>query len=427
MIYRVNIPDEIIAHEESTSSPEIDFSLWCTNMESLDLAGIATKTGFVDPSPYQLRAVMATPESVVFEVVEPDTGNLSGWELEYTQYCVSDESPVNPLLLDSWFLQYLYPTGVVPHMFAVSAPLQVSAGRDLIETTGDWIDTGLSLSDLSDGKIALITCNSPEGTIVPEVRYILIERSECVSLAKLFTQGGVPLPIDRVASYGIQMMNILQKLHAADVIHGNIRLDSFLTNPDSSELVEIVDFRAARLFNHAATRAVQRPCLFEHGDPGIVRGVWLSPWNSRKCVPSFRDDIYRVLFALGALMYGPRLLDFAESIIATAPTRYGYKQLLFQHLWLNPRLRGQILEENGQFRYVVSDNGWVSHFHIGDFFHPDQVPGISGNIEAVRDIFTKLYGHVLTLQVADRPNYDWLLTQLSELLRISTQTAEDST
>jgi serine/threonine protein kinase len=80
--------------------------------------------------------------------------------------------------------------------------------------------------------------------------FVVMELVEGPALSRVIGQG--PMPLDEVASIGIQVAQALAYVHAHGVIHRDVKPGNVLLGPDSC--VKLADFGIARLLDDVATR-----------------------------------------------------------------------------------------------------------------------------------------------------------------------------
>jgi hypothetical protein len=96
---------------------------------------------------------------------------------------------------------------------------------------------------------------------------------------------------------GIELLEILEKVHDQLVVHGSISMDSFVT-------VHVTDSLDFRLINwHCAYREDEDP-------PCIIGTRGQTPWEIiRASRVSYRDDVYRVFLIISNIIHGTDMME----------------------------------------------------------------------------------------------------------------------
>lgn len=128
-----------------------------------------------------------------------------------------------------------------------------------------------------------------------------------------------PVPLRRAVAIGVQVATALEAVHAAGLVHSDIKPENLMIRPDG--LVKVLDFGLARFIGPPdATRAANTRS-------GAVMGTvkYLSPEQVRGLEVDARSDI----FSLGIVMYelvagappfeGPTEVDIIAAILKSDP------------------------------------------------------------------------------------------------------------
>jgi serine/threonine protein kinase len=363
--------------DESYSFPVIDPSRWEELSESLggDL--------------YVLHLIFKAGQTGVYGI--DIDGQLC--VLAYRQYCPSSRHPQSTSLRDYWFLKHLEHTGLVPRVYAVSAPF--IAPEDSI------------------GKVDWQGCENSD----PEVRYVLSERIIGRSLLEIVSRNGqvVQQPLDVAVRYTIEMIEFIEKIHREKIVHGDAQFGNFMVDPVTGEILSLIDFERAAIFNEDEVL----PCDYEEGAP-FGLGLWVSPWEALMCPKSFRDDIHRIFMTLAVMMYGQEYVYY-QAILATAAVRaydsHGmemereYVVMILRNIWMAQRQSGEI--------FLLSSDRLDQTFAQFGIAHLD-APLITEflPISSVRDKFQQLEKELIEMSIEQRPDYESIKQVLLDIVQL---------
>ena len=136
------------------------------------------------------------------------------------------------------------------------------------------------------------------------LRYLVMQLLGSPVLA-LLKDYGHTFPIHTVASIGIQVTEILEKLHSASLIHGDIHLENILFTYDATKVDEYGQVYTDRVILGDYGKSV--PYKNSNGDH-IQNGaieisskrnlLHLSPYELNLEIPSRREDIFRMMESL---------------------------------------------------------------------------------------------------------------------------------
>ncbi len=150
--------------------------------------------------------------------------------------------------------------------------------------------------------------------------FIVMEHVPGRTLAELIQQEG-RLTVERATHLVLQILNALQEVHAAGVIHADLKSDNVMVKAlhSAGEWVKVIDFSIARLLRGASP---QGP-LWTEDCEGCIAGTpeYMAPEVITGEAPTEKADIY----ALGVVLY--------EMITGTVPfTGATGLEIMMQHL-----------------------------------------------------------------------------------------------
>ena len=111
-----------------------------------------------------------------------------------------------------------------------------------------------------------------------------------------------PMPIERIARIGVQLVDALEAAHALSIVHRDLKLENVMLLEGPRDHVKILDFGLARSFTDDSTRATAT---------GIIAGTprYLAPEALDGAQPAPAQDLYALGVLLGELAIGGTLWD----------------------------------------------------------------------------------------------------------------------
>ncbi len=393
----------LAASRDPRFTPQIDISLWETFQEQFWVNRESPDIPLMQPRTLNMVSMIHMEKTEVFEIMEP-VGWL--WQSEiptgllviYRAFCSSPEHSIHTAVVDYWFLAHLRETGLVPQVYQVSAPLNGA------EVFGQ------------DGKVGVESCSiSPRK--YPEVRYIIMEKVNGQSLNMMIEKRTFTLV--ELVGFTIQMIETLQTLHSHNVVHGDAHYGNFLFDEHSLQFMKLIDFERAHIFNKQEILAMAKPCEMDDASPNLKRERWYSPWETRGCVISFRDDIHRVFLSLAALMHGLHYEDYFDRLAESVYTRRGGKLVknkelsqVYYNTWTMHRLAGEIfvVMKPESLNTVIPDIQSFTIKSLKSKFHlrKDQVTELT-------KMFVSLETYIVGLELTDIPNYGYIVEVLRNI------------
>ena len=212
--------------------------------------------------------------SVVFETSDRET------VVKYQSNCYRT-SEVHPVARDYFFLKRLENSHVSPRA------LYLSGSASMPETEG--IKTLFQMK--GDSREA---CASKGGS----VRFMVVEKTgmNMFQYARSFPDGRVP--IARAVSIGIQVIKLLQKIHALGIVHNDVHWGNVVFRNDAEESeVMLIDFGRS-FFAPEKEPNFKLNLEFWKSNPHFT------DWEIRGFHPGFRDDVARTLLMVSLLAGG---------------------------------------------------------------------------------------------------------------------------
>ena len=234
-----------------------------------------------------------------FSVVLPVEGH-AGEVMKYQGNCdaLDQVDAVHPLQIDYGFGLLASAAGVA------AAPTFLSPGAR--------IDSQLHSRKL---QFDLFIANRPtEQRVRAEcarrgvVRYMIVERV----VSCLGERTRAPVPPAEAVRIGIEVIQLLQRLHAAGVVHGDLHAGNICRRRAAPNPLTLIDFGFAS-FVAAETDDFR---------PGAGNLTWvhrsLTPWQLEGHRFVRRDDVYKAVYMVARLIGGPALDQYSHSLIGPA-------------------------------------------------------------------------------------------------------------
>jgi hypothetical protein len=258
-------------HEVPESTPSL--ALWQTNEE------IVPSSVLRSDDSYSLEKVILVRHSRSSHFMRDYPGLL----VKYT----CDNSAVHPGLLEYEILRSLARSMVTPKVF--------------------YISPFMTVENISHrGKLATNCRKCQLSGSPPRVGFIITERFIGPSIFDI-QHGVVPRTMSLVEIFkrGIQMVDIIQSVHAERIVHGSIDWFHFVCRSDDCTDLAIVGFDHAKIVNDVRKCSNEVHTSFE-------LEASLSPWEMRKCETSFRDDMYRIMLTVSFMIHGMDYSHFLQ-------------------------------------------------------------------------------------------------------------------
>ncbi len=368
--------------EEDIRRPAIAVKHWTDRLENVPMFG---------PN------VLGSPDSDFCHSLNPmfQMGHTSLYTLQrdtsvlllYRQMCPTEARP-DPTLVDYWFLDYLQPAEVAPAVFGISRRLNGETIKNQFPAT--------------KGKLHAIE-RCPDGQLA-HVRYTVMERAAGDSIFDVLTQQGA-LSMRLAMDWAIAAIHAIERMHALNVIHGDIHTANIMVAEYPRTEVKLIDFERAHIYNAEEHLEVTRSSCGGTIDNAedLFINRWVTVWESQGCPKSFRDDVFQLLFVIGAMIHGPAYTEFQICISDL--------------LAVNTNVRGDLR------------NIWVQHrtqadkvFDIYPIANPNLPAACNETFDVPKSIradLTRFAALILDLRIDDRPPYRAIRDLLRQIGRHS--------
>ena len=151
---------------------------------------------------------------------------------------------------------------------------------------------GISASRVNHpNAVAVYDCGISESGIA----YIVMELLEGHSLSEEL-RSGIALPLERVLEIALPVCRVLAEVHDQGMVHRDIKPDNiFLHRTRDGEIVKVVDFGLAKIFDEEAVRGARQP---------ITRGIIGTPaYMAPERLISDQYDGRTDVYSLGVILY----------------------------------------------------------------------------------------------------------------------------
>ena len=148
------------------------------------------------------------------------------------------------------------------------------------------------------------------------VRYMIMERVGSSLNEELLMDP--PMSPIKAIDFGIQLIQLLQNLHGAGLIHGDVHPGNVCRRLENPNSILLIDFGGSTTLSKETDEIVFE--FFENENPT------LSPWQLEGHAVARRDDVYSALFTLAGMMLGVRHRDsHMEAIRERAAAKWGFR------------------------------------------------------------------------------------------------------
>jgi hypothetical protein len=324
----------------------------------------------------------STTDSNVFEVHHhPD------WVIKYHGFCTAIEEPVDATIREAFFLDLINQRdqGIANKL------IYFSSG-----TPTDRLTRSERFPTVSRGR-----CEN--GHPFPIIRYMISTRVG--KPLNSMVRGRMGLPFDQAIEYGISMFRLLSRLHALNVIHGDIHGGNIAlseaANPANS--LVLIDFGRAEIDSEGdMTNTETDDEIYCHGHS--------SHWESRGMTPriSFRDDAFRATLVLAVLVHGYKHKDALEILCEVDDDVAG---------------EARYMEVKGKVNFF----DWSEEIRKDEVrsvfvkFDLEKLLGGHENTDDIRNLFGDILDHIRALELHETPDYDQIVFWLEEIKRLAAE------
>jgi hypothetical protein len=307
--------------------------------------------------------------------------------IKYHSHCPDETEPYDTTLSEAYFLTLI--NSIMPeitHQFL-------------------YLSNGVYPTAPSQFKTAKIGNECGDRHQAPLVRYMITERTGRSISQRM---GRRAFSFRDSIEYGISMLKLVSKLHVMGLAHGDVHLGNFVfrhpTGEETPENLILIDFGRARVVSTEDIDALS-PFDSDHIDVGHARCQALyTLWEILSDgPPSFRDDAYRVLLAMGIMMYSG------------------------DHVWALQRLCEMSLQGRADYIRIhllgnLFDIEYTGgRFALGDVIDYPQYDwdAYMAMIRSVRKDFAEVLRIVRQTRQQDLPEYGAIIEKLENVMRLT--------
>jgi hypothetical protein len=282
-----------------TNSVRPDMSRWETGEE------IVTANALVGGNNGQ-RGILRVQYPAIHRGDRTGVYNIKGFPdkvIKYYANCYMVSNPVDQMIVEYYFMQRLGPRGMSPKAYYLSG--------------AEHVESGTKPSD--SAKVRYPVCrNGTSG----DIRFMIMEKvgdSLFITMKKFKSQ---KFPFILAIHYGIQMIELLERYHTENFIHGDIHLGNFAFSGPNDKLI-LIDFGRTEYVDpmeqeSTRTRNAGFFCLQVGKEPNSKWRIhpYPSKWEMRRCKPAFRDDVHRAVQMIAHAMYGSKHFNYLRTLIS---------------------------------------------------------------------------------------------------------------
>jgi hypothetical protein len=308
--------------------------------------------------------------------------------IKYHAYCFDSKTdPYDAIVVEAYFMNRL----------ADKAP-----GLTLkVDFYSGYVSTPPALSPGRVGKIPDMTC---PGGVQPHIRYMIMDRVGPSLIAHMQAGRDRRIPFLEAMTLGKQMIQLMQRLHKLQIIHGDAHMGNFAFESDveGSKLI-LIDFGRSQFVEEGAPEPDRvKDCQMIH--------PYAALWEIDGCRVSFRDDVYRAVQMTAMSIYGMIHYDYLGMLtrIPDLATRG------------DPHVERDYSARVKKFRRIKnSANFW----DFGGLFDLNEKIGSSA---ASVDSIPRIRPHLMTISRLivnprnhfSKPNYDGIIDEYDAIIAI---------
>lgn len=368
--------------DPASDLPSLDVSLWLRSAERIDPhllpfeADTDVSTPGKDPRLHRLFFILRYLSTSVMSFV-----NHPELVVVYRQYCPSSGGQIDNSVRDFWFLNHVQPLDVGPKVYLISRPM---SGSTILE------DLGVSRPP-QNAKLVLNKCPN---RAYSHVRYLVMDKVVGSTLHALTLKSpGGKVPVHVAAQLGVALVRVLRKLHDQNVVHGDIHSHNVIVD---GLVVKLIDFELAKIYDRDLVNAESKPSCGQ-SSRSFANTLDISQvntfWESQHCSKSFRDDMYRALVTVSAMMHGPLYDRYFKDL--STPDYNARRTAERRSMWVRHRSNGEIFN----IAHRMDDSIETAEFLIKSLNLAEN----SG--PSVKEKFDRLSAHVVSLGIHDLPDY----------------------
>jgi hypothetical protein len=221
--------------------------------------------------------------------------------LKYQTDC--DDDVVHPLLRESWTLNILEHTGIVPRVFFVSPA--VSVPYDYTQKTAFLLTADQRRRCVVDGGLVRFMVSERIGLSLHDIREVLPYKVFSVKTA---------------IGYTLSLVNVLRRLHDEfDIVHGDIHLGNVMLKNEHE--VQLIDFGRSS-FGVELDNGIH---FVKDYHPHCLLGIHETIGFHH----SFRDDLFRALISLALMMHGNFWMEYCGGLNMVPDSVLNFKRREF--------------------------------------------------------------------------------------------------
>ena len=135
----------------------------------------------------------------------------------------------------------------------------------------------------------------------PRIRYLIMPKVGLSLFHYMYISPDQRVDFIKGMKLGGQMIDLLQRLHSLNIMHGDAHISNFAFSDDTNKKLILIDFGRAELLDPKYQSSVDVG-TFCTGKPWL--DVYTGKWEMQSCKPSFRDDVYRAVQMIAMAIHG---------------------------------------------------------------------------------------------------------------------------